>query len=246
MKVKVQLQFVGKTTRVVMDALLERFSSIEVKKLFETRDGIDLHSYEFSLDDGGKYKLRKNATLNKNGVNPDAACELISPFIDLESGFEMDTFADVVDALKAAGVTVTNECGCHIHIDCGSITKTRARILSYMKSQSDLLEEFKPHDERMLREAVVYDVPFVEAFAEERMYFTSNGQMLRFCNTRVGRDADIDSVTNPMAKYGLNIHSLVTNGTLEFQLFNGTLDMADIHLYITAVEKICENASKYM
>ena len=164
-----------------------------------------------SLDNGAEYRPK-----NRNKLYFNEDCE--------------DQIKEIIGLIKAHRGTIRPTCGLHIHIDTSKFTnKEIVQIIKkFIIKQDGLYRKFRVLKHRI--ETSAMKIPksiktkinsnIVDKLYDED-YFETNVDYFKHRH------------------YGLNITSLNTHNTLEFRLFNGTIQVRNILNYIKWTIEFC-------
>jgi len=164
-----------------------------------------------SLDNGAEYRPKDR---NKLHFNED--CK--------------DQIREIIGLIKAHRGTIRPTCGLHIHIDMSKFTNKEITqiVKKFITKQDGLYRKFGVLKSRSGHSAlkipkstkIKITANIIDKLSEED-YFETNVDYFRDRN------------------YGLNLMSLKTHGTLEFRLFNGTIQTRNIFNYIKWTIEFC-------
>lgn len=160
-------------------------------------------------------------------------CELVTPILQYE---DLECLKQLLQNMQQLGARVNRSCGLHIHVDGKNftphlVTLIGSRELLLYKALSipkdrmkyckrinddlvDLILEKKPESLAELKKVWYLESP----------YETSEG---KYHSTRY---------------HGLNLHALFSNGTVEFRLFNSTLEPDRVQAYLQFTLALCKQA----
>lgn len=148
--------------------------------------------------------------------------ELVSPVLTNET---LPTLFTVVSVIKSLGGLVNETCGIHVHIDKMELDDCISLFKRWVSEQDAIFNSFEVKDNRRNKYCKLYaDVPLEE--------FEDLEGFLQFLWVNY-RDKSVDlrhviRNSRSLRYYGLNFHSLLTHGTIEYRIFNSTLDNVQI------------------
>lgn len=167
--------------------------------------------------------------------------ELVTPVLRYEK--DMPTLMKIAADLKAANAIVNTSTGLHIHVFAGSDFNPQSLlnlVNIYFSKQDLLLKALSVSQPRLvycgkLSEDLVKRLNNAKPrtfrqFADE--YYKDYG----------GYDANIDMHYSRARYLGLNLHSFFENQTVEFRLFNSTLEADEIKTDVLLALAICSQA----
>lgn len=158
---------------------------------------------------------------NGQKVTADAAykTELVSPICTYE---DIPTIQELVRQLRHKGAFSNTSCGIHIHVEAAAFNaRTLRNLVNIFYSKEDLLFQTlqvnksrwgycKPTDERFLRELNRKRPQTMQTF-QKIWYGSEDGSHTHYHASRY---------------HALNLHSVFSKGTVEFRLFNSTVEHA--------------------
>lgn len=175
---------------------------------------------------------------NGQKVTADAAykTELVSPICTYE---DIPTIQELVRQLRHKGAFSNTSCGIHIHVEAAAFNaRTLRNLVNIFYSKEDLLFSAlqvqesrwgycKPTDERFLRELNRKRPQTMQAF-QKIWYGGQDGSHEHYHASRY---------------HALNLHSVFSHGTVEFRLFNSTVEHAGkVKAYIQLCLAVCAQA----
>jgi hypothetical protein len=171
-------------------------------------------AHDGSLDNGAEYKP---LDYNKLHFNTDA----------------IDQIKEIIGIIKAHKGNIRPSCGLHIHIDMKKFTDREiAKIIRYFfDKQSSIYERFKVLKSRELDDAKKIPGDAIDILCPLLIRKYKNEE-------RIDNEYFLDR------DFGLNIDSLKEHNSLEFRLFNGTIQVRKIRSYIKWCIEFCLKAIK--
>lgn len=161
--------------------------------------------------------------------NGGGACELVTPILTYG---DIETLTTIVAELKAAGAKVNESCGLHVHIGAANLTAQAIR---------NLVNDVASHEELLYKALNVHQ--------RRKSYCKpTNKNFLNRLNARKPKTLDelaetwyqrrpFPTIHYDESRYHtLNLHATFTKGTVEFRIFNGSLEADDIK---TAIQLSC-------
>ena len=154
-------------------------------------------------------------------VSTDATykTEMVSPICTYE---DIPTIQELVRQLRHKGAFSNTSCGIHIHVEAAAFNaRTLRNLVNIFYSKEDLLFSAlqvresrwgycKPMDERFLQELNRKRPQTMRAF-QKIWYDGEDGSNTHYHDSRY---------------HALNLHSVFSHGTVEFRLFNSTVEHA--------------------
>lgn len=152
------------------------------------------------------------------------SCELVSPVLTSET---LPVLFSIVDVIKASGGVVNNTCGIHVHVDIMPVEDIVNLYKRFVSEQDEIFNAFNVEDWRAEKYCKRYD-----SYIEVPKNFNSEEDFLYWiwCHYR---DKEVDGdkevrLSRSMRYYALNFYSLFQHNTIEYRLFNSTLDKVEI------------------
>ncbi|MBR3746221.1 MAG: amidoligase family protein, partial [Selenomonadaceae bacterium] len=172
--------------------------------------------------DSSLLSQRKNDDGRTVGADGDYRCELVTPILRWN---DIATLQGVVKAIVAAGGFVNKSCGLHVHIGGNELTAQGLRnLLNIVGSRENLfyeafaVEEYRKDYCRPTNTIIIREFNELKPKTlEEAKEIWYNGR-----TSRAERRYDDSRYTI------CNLHAFFNKGTVEFRLFNGTLDTEEI------------------
>lgn len=156
--------------------------------------------------------------------------ELISPVLRDEK--DLEVLGEFLFALRRNDCTINFTCGLHIHIDfTESVDYLQSRLLKCSQKQNSIMLELEVPENRYSRYCKPYPEVFVEGLKTRK--FLSIDELVEFYSNTLGEGmSDVMFPRHPSRYYFINLNSYYSHKTIEFRVFNGTLDLETIKQYI--------------
>lgn len=165
-------------------------------------------------------------------------CELITPVLKVS---DCCVLYKILGILKQSGGEVNDSCGVHIHIDFQDKSLWVYKLIRklYNLERTNILDTYCVP----LRRRKKYCKPIPLRVYEEIIdVFESDGYskdvMLSIIYKHLGEGVDPSFTKNPARYYWVNFDSVFKRNTVEFRLFNSTLEKSIIKSYITFILEI--------
>lgn len=163
--------------------------------------------------------------------NLDFMCELVSPI--LQSSEDFTFFFSVIDEIRELGGLVNESCGLHMHLDAPTNVKDLKGIFSKFISNQELYKEsLKVPDCRLEKYTKLYSKSFINSYNSVEPAIESVSDLQDFIYDTLGEGKPRGYEKNPARYYMLNLDSIHKRGTIEFRLFNSTLNTDIINKYL--------------
>lgn len=150
-------------------------------------------------------------------------CEIVSPILTSDT---LPILFSVVDVIKSLGGIVNSSCGLHIHIDALEVKDLTVLIKKFLLEQSDIFETFNVETRRIEKYCKAYnpliEVPYCTDLDDFLYWLWDN-----YRDLSVDGDKTVAS-SKSLRYYALNFYALIQHKTVEFRMFNATLDKYEI------------------
>lgn len=152
----------------------------------------------------------------------------------------MEKLQEVVRALRHAGAVVNDSCGMHVHVDGANHTPRSVKnALSIMYSKEDILcAALKVDEARVLHWCKKVEEPVLVGIRRLPKSANMDGVARWWYEGEDGRYEHY----NITRYHALNVHALFYKGTLEWRLFNSTLDAGEVKANIVLALAISAQA----
>lgn len=173
--------------------------------------------WKFTYD--GSIQAEKKENGERVPADKPYKTEMVSPICTYE---DIPTIQELVRQLRHKGAFSNNSCGIHIHVEAAAFNaRTLRNLVNIFYSKEDLLFSAlqvresrwgycKPMDERFLQELNRKRPQTMRAF-QKIWYGGEDGSNTHYHDSRY---------------HALNLHSVFSHGTVEFRLFNSTVEHA--------------------
>lgn len=231
----VEVEFTGITRSAVGTILRKYFSSesFHYGGQYDEYRVKDSQGRTWKVMHDGSISPQKNYHGNISWMNSSSVsgrirkCELVTPILTWK---DIETLQDIVERIENAGGIVNSSCGIHIHIgaDCFSIEKLKD-LVNLMTSKEDLIYKaldihpdrivFCKKTDRIFLQKLNENNPKEKTELAKIWYNTEHPEWHthHYDDTRYTHT---------------NLHAYFTKGTVEFRLFNSTLNPTLIKSYI--------------
>lgn len=163
-------------------------------------------------------------------VGSDYQVELVTPICSYE---DIPTIQQLVEGLRRAGALTNESCGLHIHVDAASFDANSLRnLVNIVAAKEDLLYKALRVPIRREHYCQKMNTAFLERLNLIRP--RTREQVSQVWYTEQPDSANsITEHYHDSRYHALNLHSVFTKGTVEFRLFNSTVERTDqIKAYI--------------
>jgi len=166
--------------------------------------------FDGSLENGAEYRPK-----NKNHLYYNEDC--------------IDQIKEIIGLIKAHHGHIRPTCGCHVHIDMKKFTNQEIVniVKAFYKHQDKIYKDFKIIKSRENYNAKKLNKRMVNVLTPSKVTAIKRGRTAFKEDSFQDRD------------FGLNLYSLSVHGTLEFRLFNGTIQVRNIKSNIKWCIEFC-------
>lgn len=228
----VEVEMTG-ITRAKAAEVTSNFLEGTIEREFDSYD-----TYKIIAPDHRVWKIMSDASIktmkNSKGTLTSAdrnySVELVTPILKYDE--DIETLQELVRQLRHAGAISESKlkCGIHIHIGAKDHTpNTIKNLVNLMASKEDLIYKSLEIDPERIRYCQKVNEALIETINKKKpktlsaladIWYSGYGAQSRERHYHTSR------------YHALNLHSIFTNGTIEFRLFNGTLHAGKIRSYI--------------
>ncbi len=186
-----------------------------------------LYNFTYTYEIQGRkhtWKLIGDSSLDSTGDWEGS--EVVSPVLDLSPGSpDLDIYTSVMHELKYRGFKPDPQsAGTHVHVGMPEPQVLELGVIARLFSQMqfDIFRYFGPRPGRSL-----YARPVPQDFLK-----SLHPLVMHTRSVEVFLEAYSSSSTRTARHHALNLHALKRHGTVEFRMFNSTLDVAGLELMI--------------
>lgn len=167
--------------------------------------------------------------------NGGGQCELVTPIL---TEADINDLQEIASKLKASGAVVNESCGLHVHIGADGLTAPMIRnLVNNVASHEDLLiQALNVHIHRR-RYCKPTDKNFLNRLNAKKPQTLDELKKVWY-----GDDGEHNYHYDSSRYHTLNLHALFTKGTVEFRIFNGTLEPDEIKTAIQLSIALVANA----
>ena len=176
---------------------------------------------------GRRWRVMSDGSLSDG----NKGCELVTPI--LTYSYDYKDLLDLIDFIKNNSLAITDsECGIHIHIGAEEFTtKQIVNIQKLWYCYEDLIFKALKVEESRYKYCKKSDELFIQKLKDIKDTWSLSREKLKDLWYEDCSDSP-DYKYNQTRYQSLNLHSLFTKRTIEFRLFNGTLERDLIHSYL--------------
>ncbi|WP_455436181.1 amidoligase family protein [Hungatella hathewayi] len=156
----------------------------------------------------------------------DYQAEMVTPICQYD---DIPVIQELVRRLRRKGAVAGQKCGIHIHVDAAPYdARTLRNITNIMASKEDLIyKALQVQVERKNQYCQPVNALFLEELNRKKPKTTEGVKTIWY------RGGDKSRSHYDKSRYHcLNLHSVFEKGTIEFRLFNSTMDDGEVKAYI--------------
>lgn len=176
-------------------------------------------------------------TLKRDGSISRGA-EIVSPPLNFENQDDLLQVRQVVDCLRNAGATVDKRAGIHVHVDASDLSAHKlANIVRFVYKFEDVLIRIASSGWRQIREYALNQYA-------QLMPLTMVKKMTKVRDGEALSDAwgNYESVFSRSRYHMVNLESWWVRGTVEFRIFNSSMNPDRVLAYIALSVAIVRDA----
>lgn len=228
----VEVEMTG-ITREKAAKVASKFLGGTIERTFDSYD-----TYKITTPDNRIWKIVIDGSIitmkHEKGVLTSASksysVELVTPILKYDE--DIETFQELIRRLRQAGAVSKSDlqCGIHVHIGAkGHTPNTLKNLVNLMASKEELIYKSLEIDPARVRYCKKVNENLIETINKRKpktlkeladIWYSDYG-----CESR-------NKHYHSSRYHGLNLHSTFTQGTIEFRLFNGTMNAGKIRSYI--------------
>lgn len=170
--------------------------------------------------------------------------ELVSPPLDFDDPAQRQQITTATNVLLRAGARPNHSTGVHVHVGCGDLTvKQVVAVAKNFFKYEDIIYRLASSGWREMRSAsYTYAPPLDEGRARAIAKARTMNQLM----TAWYRRSDVSGIARDhghSSRYcGLNLHSYFYRQTIEFRVFNGTVNADRMQAYVAMCMALVQDA----
>lgn len=227
MTIGVEIEFTGIQRSDAADVIAQHFG---------TEPWGGCHGWE--IKESNKRNAREWKVVGDSSIREERGggqCELVTPILTEE---DISTLQEIASKLKAVGAVVNETCGLHCHIGATGMTATQIRnLVNNVASHEELLYKALNVYSNRKRYCRPTDKNFLNRLNAQKPQTLDELKKVWY-----GDDGDHSYHYDSTRYTVLNLHALFTKGTVEFRLYNGTLEPDEIATAIQLSMALVANA----
>jgi hypothetical protein len=176
----------------------------------------------------------------------DRGCELVSPPLDFDTPADREQVNRAFAALQIAGAATDASAGIHVHVDASDLTAAQvANVGRFFAKFEDQIYRIGSSGWQQIRQSGInnYCKPMDFELIRRLTRVRDQDGFYRawYGSVSAGRSARTDHY-HGSRYHGLNLHSWCYRGTIEFRIFNSTLNAERAQAYIALCVAIVQDA----
>lgn len=231
LKYGVEIEFAGITREAAAGIVADFFGT----DFFY--EGGELKERDIADKDQRIWRVVRDASID--AYSDEEQCELVTPILYYE---DLKMLQQLVSMIKEAGGTVNRSCGLHIHVDAKEFTpQAVVNLVTLIGSRELLLYKALGIPKDRLRYCKRINDELVETILAKK---PESLEELRKDWYSESPYEVVAGKYHSTRYHGLNLHSMFTKGTVEFRLFNSTLEPNIVTAYIQFTLALCKKAQQ--
>jgi hypothetical protein len=229
LKYGVEIEFLGITREAAAEIVADFFGA---GYFYE---GGDLKERDIADSDQRIWRVVRDASIE--AYSDEEQCELVTPILTYS---DLEILQQVVAKLKAAGASVNTSCGLHIHVDAKRFTpQAVVNLVTLIGSREQLLYRALGIPKDRMRYCKRINDELVQTIVEKK---PESLEELRRDWYLESPYETVEGKYHSTRYHGLNLHAMFTKGTVEFRLFNSTLEASEVKAYVQFVLALSNQA----
>lgn len=229
LKFGVEIEFTGITRKRAAELLAEYF---DTGSFFQ---GGPLEERDIGDEQFRIWQIVRDASID--AYSDEEQCELVTPILQYD---DLPVLRDLVRKLKEAGGRVNHSCGIHIHVDGKNFTpQALVNLVALIGSREKLLYKALGISKERMRYCKRINDDLVEMIQTKKPESMSALRRAWYLESPYERT---NGKYHSTRYHGLNLHTLFSKGTVEFRLFNSSLEETEITAYVQFVLALCKQA----
>lgn len=229
LKYGVEIEFLGITREAAAEVVADFFGT------GYCYEGGELNERDIADKDRRIWRVVRDASID--AYSDEEQCELVTPILVYD---DLVTLVAVVERIKAAGGKVNHSCGLHIHVDARGFTpQAVVNLVTLIGSREQLLYKALGITKDRMRYCKRINDDLVESIRSRK---PESMEELRKDWYQESPYEVVAGKYHSTRYHGLNLHAMFTKGTVEFRLFNSTLEAKEIKAYVQFTLALCKQA----
>lgn len=163
--------------------------------------------------------------------NDNLRVELVTPPLNYD---DIPLLQTIVCKLRSEGAVTNSSCGIHIHIDGANHTpESLKRLVNFMTERQDVFYEALEIGSREFRWCKKINSQILADLKKAKNLTKDTVEKIWYSKSNDNYTGGIDHTHYNNTRYhGINLHSYFSKNTVEFRLFNSTLNEDKVKAYI--------------
>lgn len=191
----------------------------------------------YSANDSHSWIVKDDASIGMGG-------ELVSPPLNFENPEHRAQVVKAVEVLAANGAKTSDRCGIHVHVESSDLTpKEVAAVARLFIKFEDCIYRLASSGWRTIRSSARQYAPPMNQQQVQRITRVNNEEQLK--RAYYGDSYMYATGHGHNSRYcGLNLHSHFYRGTIEFRVFNSSLNPKRVSTYVSMCVAMVNDAKK--
>ncbi len=226
----VEVEFTGITRTEATEIVAEALSSTA-----SPATGHPYYTRNIKDAKGRTWKIQRDGSIvgeTKSGPATDKyAVEFITPPLHYS---DIELLQKIIRSFKKAGAITNSSCGIHIHVDGSNHTPSSLKkMVDFMISRQDLIYEALEINSRSVKWCQKLNSKILHELKNSGNLTINAIEKIWYSPANDNYSDGISREHYNSTRYhGINLHAFFTKGTIEFRLFNSTLDADKVRAYI--------------
>ena len=230
-KFGVEIEMTGLTRKAVASVVAETFGTIVLGP-----DNTVYRTRKIKDTEGRTWKVMRDSSISPESTNDEFSndehrVELVTPPLKYK---DIELLQTVVQKLKSAGAVTNKSCGVHVHVDGANHNpQSLRRLINFMVARQDLIYEALEIGNRADHWCQKVSARLLNDMRQRKDLSWGQLETIWYSPSNDDYSGGIDhDHYNETRYHGINLHSLFSKKTVEFRLFNSTLNDEKIKAYV--------------
>jgi len=208
-----------------------------ISKLLRGREGVWTNSggvydtYKIVDKFHRTWKIERDASISAEAGLDERKVELVSPVLYYD---KIETLKKIVIALKAAGAIVNSSCGIHIHVDASNHDiRSLKNLIKVFGNREGLIKRILKINRS--RESYCQAIKLTKIKELCKSQSLEDLAQVWYAKSGYSLEREKSNHYSSTRYHMLNLHNVWLRGTIEFRMFNSTLDIDEVVSYIQLV-----------
>lgn len=229
LKFGVEIEFTGITREAAAEIVADFFGT----KFFY--EGGELNERYIMDWDQRIWKVVRDSSIE--AIEEETKCEMVTPILQYS---DLEMLCSLEERLRSAGGAVNHSCGIHIHVDAKGFTPQGVvNLVMLIGSREQLLYKALGIGKDRLRYCKKINEELVALIKEKKPATIEDIRKYWYMESPYETVAGKYHSTRYR---GLNLHAMFTKGTVEFRLFNSSLEPEVVKAYLQFTLALCHQA----